>query len=573
MNFEEKPTFSPYKKREKVVTEKKFPIAYVIVGIVAIVGIILLVFFLNRGTILPNMIGWTESDASLWANENSILVRSETEFSDTVPSGEVMEQSPTEGEELKGGNFVELVISGGPDLSTMVTVPDIKNMTMAEVENWAADNHMTKVRITSEESETVEAGKVISFTINDNTVLDEEIRRDTPLYVTFSKGKSAGKPVTVPDFSTMTVDAANVFGEENGIIIEIAEEFSETYPKGQIYKQSIKAEEVVNSGDTIKLSVSKGKEILVPNFYQYTKDAAAVKASQLGISILTKERYSSSNKDVLISQSISSGTLYNEGDIVELTYSLGNSFDLSSFVGQSLDSLNSWVKPLNELGANLKVVTTYTASDKSAGTILSQDKANVSIGIGSTINVIVSEGGVIFVPDLVADLGKPYAEITTREKAIAICDELNLVPVFTAEHSEGRLPGEVWYQSIEPGTEVNQQTTIQLKYVPISNTYSVPDFTGLSETDVRNLGYDKQFTIKFVDGGYEENMIDKVISQSTTAGSVVAPGTAITLTIGTEDLSPPITDGTAGDGTGGDGSTNGTEAGDSTTIDPNIPTG
>ncbi len=556
-NFEEKSNFEPPKNRNRAKnTEKSIPFVYIGLAVVAIIAIIVTVIMLNRGTAVPNMIGWTRSEAELWASENDVLIRAETEFSDTVEINEIFSQNPAEGESVSSGSFIELIVSSGPDLSILVEVPDIESMTMAEVESWAESNHMSKVRVTSEDSETVPEGEVISFTINDNTVLDKEIRRDSPLYVVFSRGKGEGEAVTLPDFTTMTLDATKAFAEEKKIILEIVEEFHDTYPENTIFKQNIKAEEVIREGDTVILNVSKGKEIIVPNFYEYSREKASVLASQLGIMTIVDDKYSSSNEGNLIYQSVEAGSLYTD-QIIELTYSLGNSFTVPSFVGQNLDSVYAWIDPLNELGASLRISVQYTSSELSGGTILTQDKESTKIGISATINLVVSKGDVVYVPDLVQDAGSTYANIMTREKAMAICNELQLVPIFIAENSEGRLQGEVWYQSLEPGYETQQGTEIQIKYVPVNNVQTVPDFYGMTKDDIINKGYDKLFSISFTDGEYVENMEGKIVSQSVNSGSTVALGSSVILSYGSDkieipttsdpspDASNPITDGTA----------------------------
>lgn len=538
MVYQQKNTFDPPKHVSLTKTQKKFPIIYPVIGVVVIVISVALVCFLSRGTKLPNLEGWTVGDAQLWADENNVLVRSEKIYDDTIPLDTVISQFPQEGEHVKRGNFVELTVSSGPDYSVMVEVPDLMSMTMSEVEEWATENHMSTVRITTEESETVEEGKAIKFSINDNTVVSKEVRRDTPIYVVFSKGVGQGEAITLPDFTMMTVDEAKEYAEENELTLNIIEEFSDNVMINMVIKQDIKAEQVVYESDIITLTVSLGTEIIVPNFSEYSKEIALAKASQLGIMYVVEEKYSSSKIDKFISQSIKSGTLYNEEDVLTLTYSLGNEFVLDSFVGQSEESLKSWISPLNEQGASLKISTTYTSSQSPAGTILSQDIENQTIGISKTIKIVVSSGNIIYVPDFVGVSGSSYGDIVTREDVISICDELQLVPIFVAENKEGKLPGEVWYQSLSAGKEVQQGTSITIKYVPVSTTYSVPNFNGMTKDEIISSGYDKQFTIYYELGEYVENMDGKITTQSVKSGSTVAPGTAITLTICGENMSP-----------------------------------
>lgn len=530
MEYTQNSGFTPPKKTSHAQT-KKFPIWYVIIPTALIIIIAIIIFIFTLGTKLPNMTGWTKSEAELWANENNVIIRTESVFSDEVESSKIISQSPQEGEKIKKGEFLELVISSGPDYSILVEVPDLMSMSMAEVEAWASDNLMTKVRITTEASETVEMGKAIKYTINDDTVTAKEVKRDTAVYVVFSSGMPEGEPIEVPDFSIMSREEAETFAEDNNIILVINEEFSDKYMEGQIFEQDIKAEETITAGSVLTLTISKGEEILVPKFADYTKEEALIEASLLGITIVTEEKYSKYSEDTLISQSISAGTLYQDGDYVKLVYSLGNKVELSSFVGQDETSLKAWVTSYNELGASISINTTYTTSTQYAGTILSQNKYNENIGISESISIVVSSGPELYTPNFVQSAGESYGEIITRDIVIEMCDELGIVPIFVAEAKDGRLEGEVWYQSQNAGTEIKQGDTITIKYVPVTSTFVVPDFYGMTKDEIELAGYDKQFTIVYSESEYVNEMDNKAVAQSYKKNSVLAPGTIIEISI------------------------------------------
>ncbi len=537
MNFEQKSDFRPPEPKIATANAKKPPVnLYIIIGAAAVVvtAVVLFIVLSASGTLtLPNMEGWSKSDADLWASDNGAIVRTVDEYSDAVEAGVIISQSPMAGEQLSPGSFLELHVSQGPDLSVLIPLPDIMNMTRQEIEAWTAENLMTKVRITSEYSETVPAGNIISFEVNDNTVSGSDVRRDSPVYVVVSNGSENTGPVEVPDFTTMTLDGAQKFADDNFITLTVIEKYDDTAPQGQIMSQSVKAETTINGGDTVEIVVSLGKEIIVPNFSTYEQDVAGTVAGQLGITISMTERYSTSDAGRLISQSIPAGTLYDPTDIVELTYSLGNEFLLSSFVGQTKESLDTWAHERNEQGANIKVVASYTSSSQPSGTILSQDKENVTIGINVTINVVVSQGEIIYVPDFISKDELPYSEIITREKAIAMCDEIGIVPVFTPVSLINRLEGEVVSQSIPPGTQIDQGSTITLGYIPVTSSLQVPDFQNMHEWELAPYGM--LFELTFEVGEYIAGMEGRVISQTVRPDTVVAPGTAITVVIGGEE--------------------------------------
>ncbi len=549
MNFEEQSSFAPPSGSGGFVQEKKkLPWGYIIIAAIALIAIIVFAVLLSQGTPLPAMAdeGWELNDAQLWASENDVLVRTEEEFSDTIAQNTIISQNPAAGETVENGGFLQLVVSAGPDLSILVPVPDIMNMTLKEVETWAAENLMTKVRVTTENSSTIPAGQVIEYTVNDNTVIDTEIRRDTPFYVVFSNGAGEGTAVELPNFITMSVEEAQKFGTDNGITIQIVEKFSDSVAKGQIMEQSIKAEETIHEGETVKLTVSLGEEIRVPNFFTMTEDEASLEATKLGITITTSEKYMLGVEEGrLISQSMSSGALYESGDYIELVYSLGDTIYVTSMVGSSENSIRDWVLPLNEKGASITVNITYTESDKAKNTVLSQDKINLTLPINMVVNFVVSSGKAIYAPDLVAPESANYPDIITREQAITICNGLGIVPVFREVSAAGREPGEVWQQSIPVGTKMSEGDTITLNVVPGSQSVAVPNYVGMTVSGVEGHADTKYLKIVYVEvagsNANSNNDWDTIKSQSVLAGSVVTFGTTVTLEkyVDPDTLLPP----------------------------------
>ena len=91
-------------------------------------------------------------------------------------------------------------------------------MTSTQIEAWAEQNYMSKVRITSQYDAVVPLGYVIEYEINDNTVIDK-IKRDTPIYIVVSKGpeEEQSKDIEIPDFKTMGISETIIFAQENGL--------------------------------------------------------------------------------------------------------------------------------------------------------------------------------------------------------------------------------------------------------------------------------------------------------------------------------------------------------------------
>jgi len=543
--YEQKSEFKPPVRRDDLPpappSRKKLILGLSIGAAIVIVAVVLLIVLLNLGTTMIDLTGWTQTDAELWARDKGVQLQVTEAYNDDYATGVVFSQAVATGDRIKKGDFIPVSVSKGHDLSITLSLPDIKSMTMNEVQKWADDNFMTKVRITTEFSDTVPSGSVISFTVNDDRVTGDVVRRDSPVYVVVSKGPEdeAALQVTIPDFKTMSIGDCYAFANENGLVLIVTEEYDDYASAGTILSQSVKAQEKVARGSEITLVVSLGKKIIVPDFSDYTKEGAAAKAAELGISATVTECYSGSSAGRFISQSIAAGSVYEAGDILELSYSLGNKVVVGSYVGQTLDAIQSWAKGLNEQGASIKVSVTETTSSAPAGTVIYQSPANKEISYKSTISVTVSKGKVVYVPDFVADgagYDGTYATAITREDAMAMCEEAGLVPVFKAGSSAGRLPDEVYAQSLAAGTETTEGTTITLYYIP-SATTTVPDFIGMTEAEAHTVatasGYGDNLHIVFVENDtYLGDGSDVVVAQSLSVGSTVASGTTIIITLG-----------------------------------------
>ncbi len=546
--FEEKSGFKkPELKGEMPPSRRPRLLIPIIAGCAVVVAlIVILLLVLNGGIKVVDFKGKSLSDAQLWANQNGVLLNIEEQFNDEFEANKIIAQSVEADKAIKKGEFLTLTVSKGHDLSQLVELPDIMAMKMDDVQKWADDNFMSKVRITSEYNDTVPANSVIRYEINDNKVAGSKVRRDTPLYIIVSKGPEdeSTVQVTVPDFKAMSISESYIFASQNGITLNVEEQYDDYVPKGTVISQSVKSTEKVAKGTEIKLVVSKGKKITIPDFSDYSKDQATAAAATLGIPVTINEKYSNSKAGAFLSQSIEAGTIYEEGDYIELNYSLGNKIQLASYVGQTRDAIESWANDLNTKGAKITIKVTTTQSSSAKGTIIYQDVANTMIGVKKTINITVSLGKIIYVPDFVDDTvsaTRGYDTAITREEAIAMCDAAGIVPVLVPEGCAGRLPGEVWFQSIAAGSEISDGTSVNLKFVPVS-TVTVPDFVNASPGLTKGAAmaaYGNLLTITFADNEtYITGKEGTVVAQSLIAGTTVPAGTAITLNICPQPPSP-----------------------------------
>ncbi|PRX97010.1 serine/threonine-protein kinase [Allonocardiopsis opalescens] len=83
----------------------------------------------STGFEMPNLVGMSRPDAEARLSELGMQATFTEREDDSAPAGQVLEQTPAEGEGVNRETAVQLVVSSGP---AMVTVPDIRNWNEAD---------------------------------------------------------------------------------------------------------------------------------------------------------------------------------------------------------------------------------------------------------------------------------------------------------------------------------------------------------------------------------------------------------------------------------------------------------
>lgn len=504
-------------------------IVITVMTIILFASIFMLVSLTNNIKVI-DFTGWLKADFMLWASENKINAQTEEMYSDDVAEGYIISQLIPPGEKIKKNQFLKVFISKGPDMNVEFYLPDFMNMSKDEIDIWASDNLMSKVRITVENSDTIPKGQVVTFEINDNTVIDK-VKRDTPIYIIISRGSEEDAPlpeIKIPDFKTMGLSASMLFGHEKGLNVVVVNQYDEYVPPNTIISQSLSVNSIAHPGDTVTLIVSQGQIMFMPSFKQLDKSEAMSLASQLGVPVKIKERYSSSDEGRMIYQSVEVGTEIKDNTTLELTYSMGPVIAVRSYMGMQKFSIEEWMNGENEYGARLTLKVTYTQNGAASGTILQQNIKDEYVYRDTVIKIVVSTGNVCFVPDFVAVSGAGYDKAITREEAQDMADEAGLIVLFTEATDASRLAGEVWWQSVSPGTEVDVGTIVTLKYNPVDSTLDVPNYVGMTVAAVMASPEYQNLDIVF-QPDVVNAATDIVSAQSITPFSTVAYGSELIL--------------------------------------------
>ncbi len=201
---------------------------------------------------MPNVTGLTEEMALEILDEARISYNIEREYSSSFEAGVVMSQSILEGEEIKEGDRVKLVISKGIEEAD---VPDVVGKTVEEAKQTLL-NAGFLVEEDEEYSEEVEEGHVISQSPEGNG----KAEKGSTITIVVSKGEEV-KVAEVPNLKKKTVtEAEELLSEVNLKLGNVSQEYHDSIPEGKVIRQSVDAGLEVKEGTEVDITISKGKK-------------------------------------------------------------------------------------------------------------------------------------------------------------------------------------------------------------------------------------------------------------------------------------------------------------------------
>jgi serine/threonine-protein kinase len=207
---------------------------------------------------------------------------------------------------------------------------------------------------------------------------------------------NANKPVAVPYVVGLKQAQAVKKIKDKGLKAKIVGGFSNVYPAGTVMSQSIDGGEKTDKGNTVRLTVSKGRpKTAVPDVVgkQQSDAVAALIAAHLKVSVF--HVYSSESPDTVTAQSIRPNSRVFWNTKVRINVSQGEKqIAIPNVVGQPYASARSTL-----LAAGLGVAKTTVDSNQPANTVVSQSPdAGTRVGAGTTVTLSVSSGATSTTP-------------------------------------------------------------------------------------------------------------------------------------------------------------------------------
>ena len=479
---------------------------------------------------VPDVVGMIEAGAEDAIQSVGLTVGSiNAVYNDSISVGVIISQNPSAGTEVEEGSSIDLTSSLGPVPDTMI-VPDVVGMEQAAAQTYLSSVVLlTTGTISQAYSSTLAAGYVIS----QSPAAGTEVATYSAVDLTVSLGPEPSY-VNVPDATNMTQAAAQSALASAGLTVgTITQEYSDTVAAGYVIGQSPAAGTSIESGSAVSLVISLGPEsvtmVTVPDVVGMTKTAAKTAISAAGLTPgLTFTDYSSTvPAGSVMAQFPLAGTSVHQGDDVLMTISLGPEMTtVPDVVGMTQADAGTAI-----IAAELSVGTiTQEYSDSvSAGYVISQSPAaGSSAAKDSAVALTVSLG-----PEPVTMVTVPNVVGMTKTSAKSAISDASLVTglIFT-DYSPTVPAGSVMAQYPLAGASVPEGYEVLLTVSLGPEMTTVPTVVGLAQADAGTAIVDADLIVGTISQAYSSTVAaGNVISQSPVAGSSVAKGSAVSLTV------------------------------------------
>ena len=204
--------------------------------------------------------------------------------------------------------------------STQTKMPDVVGLSEKMADKKLSDNNLQMQVKSSEYSDTVEKGNVIS----QEPKADEVVSKYSKVSVVISLGSDAFD-ISKLNLVGKTKESAESLLKENGFSTDTKEEPSDTVPKGSVISYTPTKPK---SGERVTLTVSSGKKVtkvVVPNITGMSESEAKTLLETNGLMLGKKAEQHSATvaKGIIIGQSTAAGSSVDSGSSVDYAVSNG----------------------------------------------------------------------------------------------------------------------------------------------------------------------------------------------------------------------------------------------------------
>lgn len=242
----------PPKKKSK---KKRNIIVASIIAVLAVIILLFMVFKGNQETTVPDLGNLTLKQARVMLRGADLQVGNITkENDDNVDAGHVIRSVPNKGLKMKNNADVNLFVSLG---ATYYKMPNLVGKEYDDIsDNLSKRGFKVKLKYMANNNYT--AGTILQQSVSPGKKV---IAKKQTLTLTLAKAQPARKKVThVRDLTGYNLKSIQDYAKEINVTLDVSYDFSDSISDGLLISQTPSANSVINPGDTLSVTMSKGPE-------------------------------------------------------------------------------------------------------------------------------------------------------------------------------------------------------------------------------------------------------------------------------------------------------------------------
>lgn len=223
--------------------------------LLAMAFFLLFLFSSPKDVTIPDVVGMDYEEAVKELEALNLNVEKEEAHSEEFEEGMVIATNPQAGKTVKEKTTVKVIVSAGKE---RVEFEDYVGKNFNQVERILLDQGFKEVR-----KYDVISDEPVEMIINQiQPEPGDEVVPETTIVI--FEVSSGPKQISLGNLVGLTLDQVKEYVERNNLKLQVNEAYSDTVEKGRVTKQSPGPNTMLREGETVTVTISKGREAKPP---------------------------------------------------------------------------------------------------------------------------------------------------------------------------------------------------------------------------------------------------------------------------------------------------------------------
>lgn len=242
-------------KNKKKKRRRRWLFAILSLILLAMAFFLLFLFSSPKDVTIPDVVGMDYEEAVKELEALNLNVEKEEAHSEEFEEGMVIATNPQAGKTVKEKTTVKVIVSAGKE---RVEFEDYVGKNFNQVERILLDQGFKEVR-----KYDVISDEPVEMIINQiQPEPGDEVVPETTIVI--FEVSSGPKQISLGNLVGLTLDQVKEYVERNNLKLQVNEAYSDTVEKGRVTKQSPGPNTMLREGETVTVTISKGREAKPP---------------------------------------------------------------------------------------------------------------------------------------------------------------------------------------------------------------------------------------------------------------------------------------------------------------------